>query len=76
MREITGYLPEDFYSDPDLLDRIVHPDDLHLLEAMEAGTDVDGSPVVLRLIRKDGTITWTENRSVPVFDERRRVDRS
>ncbi|MFQ5980378.1 MAG: PAS domain S-box protein [Candidatus Heimdallarchaeota archaeon] len=65
----TGYAPEEFYSDPTLGLKIVHPDDRPLLEELRENPVFDGKPVILRWIHKDGTIYWTEDRSTPVYDE-------
>ncbi len=65
---ITGYTPEEHYADPDLGFTLVHPDDRSLLDQLTGGELLD-SPVTLRWIRKDGTIIWTEQRNVPVFDD-------
>ncbi len=63
---ITGYTPEEHYADPQLGYKLVHPDDIHILE--DAASKVNGEPVVLRWIRKDGTTIWTEQRNVLIFD--------
>ncbi len=63
---ITGYTPEEHYADPQLGYKLVHPDDIHILE--DASSKVNGEPVVLRWIRKDGTTIWTEQRNVLIFD--------
>jgi PAS domain S-box-containing protein len=68
---ITGYTPEEHYADPDLGLKIVHPDDLQLLENME--TNKEGVNVVLRWIKKDGTIVWTEQKNVFIYDESGRL---
>jgi two-component system cell cycle sensor histidine kinase/response regulator CckA len=65
---ITGYTPEEHYADPDLGVKIVHPEDRALLEQVRSG-NAFGQPITLRWIRKDGTIIWTEQRNVPIYDE-------
>lgn len=74
---ILGYTPEDFYFDNGILGRLTHPDDLHkLMEANEklfAGIEEIKEPLVLRNIRKDGTLIWTETRFSPTFDENRNI---
>lgn len=65
---ITGYLPGDYYRDPDLIFKLVHPDDRHLLEGVQNNGLGPGGPSVLRWLRKDGATIWTEQRSVPLFD--------
>lgn len=56
----TGYSPDEFAQDPELLSRIVHPDDLQLfknhlredcIEAEEFSMDV-------RIMRRDGELRW------------------
>ncbi|MGC8782332.1 MAG: sensor histidine kinase, partial [Anaerolineae bacterium] len=65
---ITGYTPEDHYADPDLGLKIVHPDDRPLLEQYFQNGGVFYAPIVLRWVRKNGEIIWTEQRNVPIFD--------
>ncbi len=69
---ITGYTPEEFYTDPDLGVKIVHPDDVEKMyqatEKMLAGVSEDMGPLVFRNIRKDGTEIWTETRTRLVYD--------
>ncbi len=65
---ITGYTPEEHYADPDLGIKIVHPDDRKLLEDYFNNKGNFGSPIVMRWIRKDGTIIWTEQRNIPCYD--------
>lgn len=78
---ITGFTPEDFYNDPYLGFNIVHPDDRRQLQQSQ---DIirDGSKVravdgdqglVIRWVKKDGSIIWTETRNKPVFNEDGRV---
>ncbi|MEW5830870.1 MAG: PAS domain-containing protein, partial [Chloroflexota bacterium] len=66
---ITGYSPEEHYADPDLGFKLVHPDDRPLLEAAARGETTPGQPLVLRWVRKDGSILWTEQRNKPVLNE-------
>lgn len=65
----TGYSPEEFYADRDLGVKLVSPHDRPLLEASLRGEVPDGQPVILRWIRKDGTILWTEQRNRTVRNE-------
>ncbi len=59
---ITGYSPEEFYADNLLIMRIIHPDDVHLiLDPNVPGFKAPTEPIELRMIRKDGTIIWTEH---------------
>lgn len=66
--KITGYTPEDHYADPDLGFKIVHPDDRYILEKVAKGEIKPGEPITLRWIKKDGTVIWTEQRNIPIYD--------
>lgn len=70
---ITGYTPEEHYADPDLGVKIVHPEDRHLLQSLSEGKVNPEEPLVLRWLRKDGKIIWTEQRNVPIYDETGRL---
>ncbi len=65
---MTGYSPAEFYADPTLAVRIVHRDDLHIIAAMHRGT-VRHTPYVVRWIRRDGTVVWTEHHTTIARDE-------
>ncbi|MBI5870787.1 MAG: PAS domain S-box protein [Actinobacteria bacterium] len=65
---ITGYTPEEHYADPDLSRKIVHPDDLHLIDEIFSSPEKITAPLTIRWIRKDGRTIWTEQQNVPVFD--------
>ena len=76
VKAITGYSAEDFYSQPFLGFKIVHPEDVHLLGESEKLIksksklrNVKGPEVIVRWIKKDGSVIWTETRNKPVFDE-------
>ncbi len=66
---ITGYTPEEHYADPELGFKIVLPEDRHILEDVLNAPQAQIKPVVLRWARKDGTVIWTEQRNVPIYDE-------
>ncbi|MCX7786670.1 MAG: PAS domain S-box protein [Spirochaetes bacterium] len=67
---ITGYTPEEHYADPLLGFKIVHPEDRYLLEqTTKAEIDIR-RPLVFRWIRKDGTLIWTEQRNIPIYDKK------
>lgn len=68
---ITGYTPEEHYADPSLGVRIVHPADRARSDA--ALREPSSAPLRLRWRRKDGTVVWTEQRNVPVFEDGRLV---
>jgi len=74
-KRITGYTPEEFVTDPDLLIRIVHPDDRdfyanhhELIHDEAAGVE----KVEYRIIERDGDEHWVEHICRPVFSEDQR----
>ncbi len=66
---ITGYTPEELYTDPALGFNRLHPDDRPLLEAAIRKDTPLEMPPTFRWIRKDGTMIWSESRHVPIYDE-------
>jgi len=70
---MTGYTPEEHYADPDLGFKLVHPDDRSLLQVETTGEVESARPVVLRWVRKDGAVIWTEQRNVPIYNEAGRL---
>ncbi len=71
---VTGHSPEEFYSDPWLLLRHVHPEDRPLIEnCVERAEDFCNRPLRFRLFHPDGSLHWTEQVNVPVYDETGRM---
>lgn len=66
--KITGYTVEEHYQDPDLGFKIVHPDDRKLLENLSWEKNIT-KPLTLRWVKKDGTIAWTDQKNIPIFDD-------
>ncbi|WP_367358492.1 HD domain-containing phosphohydrolase [Mesotoga sp.] len=64
---MTGYTPEEHYSNPNLGFELVHPDDRWKLDGLSE--QVNQSPILLRWIKKNGEIIWTEQMNVPVYDD-------
>jgi PAS domain S-box-containing protein len=69
---ITGYRPEDFISEPDLLTQIVHPDDQksydehkNLIHDETAGI----TNVEYRIITRDERVRWIDHICRPLFGE-------
>ena len=65
----TGYSSAEMMADPGLLDRILHPEDRHLLLAFVEDPSVAREPISLRLIRRDGRISWHLARLRPILDD-------
>ncbi len=66
---ITGYSPEEYYTVPDLVLTLMHPDDRHLLTAVAEGRLSWDEPQVFRWVKKDGSVIWAELRNVPFYDD-------
>jgi len=70
---ITGYKPKDFYADPLLGFKMVHPNDRHLLGDFEKflkrnTSKINGPTLILRWVKKNGAVIWTETRNKPIFN--------
>ncbi len=65
---ITGYTPEEHYADPELGFKLVHPEDRHILASLSSSPDVYDEPIVLRWVRKDGVVLWTEQYNVQIYN--------
>ena len=70
-RRITGHGAEEFMTDPDLLNRIIHPEDrpLYADHRHEVVQVKKPAAVWFRIIRPDGTLRWIEHVCQPVFGE-------
>jgi len=69
-KRITGYAPEAFFHDPELLERITHPEDRatiskHIHEEME---NQMAYHVDFRIITRSGEVRWIGHLCRPVFD--------
>lgn len=64
---ILGYTPDEWYADPSMWRKLVHPDDLDRLQAAER---LGGFPegIEYRMIAKDGRIVWVHDRSRLISD--------
>jgi PAS domain S-box-containing protein/diguanylate cyclase (GGDEF)-like protein len=63
---LIGYAPEEHYADPELGAKIVHPDDAAVYQRWLE--DPAPGRLVLRWIHKDGSVVWSEQRNVPIYD--------
>jgi PAS domain S-box-containing protein len=64
---ITGYTPENFYADPDLGYKLVHPEEHEQIETLKHPSDL-AVPSTMRWMHKDGTVTWINQQLVPIYD--------
>ena len=65
---VTGYSPSEFRAQPELLYRIIHPDDRHLMTAHRHDVEhEDEAAVDFRIVRRDGEIRWIAHGCRAVF---------
>ena len=67
---ITGYTSEEIIADPDLLIRMVHPDDRQFYEEHQGNVhDESAGPISIeyRIISRDGSEHWLEHVCRPLF---------
>ena len=67
---LTGYTMEEFESDPELLVRIIHPDDTPVFQQHRHSAVQDRHPVELhfRILHRNGSIRWMAHLCQPVLD--------
>jgi two-component system sporulation sensor kinase C len=71
---VTGYTPEEYYADNTLLVKLIHPDDRMLLNDFIKNLPHSiAVPLTLRLVRKDKTTLWIEQKCVPIYDEKGQI---
>jgi PAS domain S-box-containing protein len=67
---VTGYEPEEYYADNTLLFRVIHPADRHLFNKFINNLPHSlETPLTMRIIRKDNTTLWIEQKCVPFYDK-------
>ncbi|MHB8629935.1 MAG: PAS domain-containing protein [Aggregatilineales bacterium] len=67
--ELIGYSPADFYADPELALKLVHPDDRLMVEQSAHYNNRPILPLVLRWLAKDNRVVWMEQRTIPILDD-------
>ncbi|GIW06509.1 MAG: hypothetical protein KatS3mg060_1314 [Dehalococcoidia bacterium] len=70
---VFGYAPEEWYRDPELGVKICHPEDRATLVARRSPSELTTAPIVVRMIRKDGRVIWTEHRINPLLDDQGQI---
>jgi two-component system, sensor histidine kinase and response regulator len=64
---VLGYRPDEWYADPELWSKIVHPEDR---ERLDVESDAEGpSASSYRLLAKDGRTVWVHDRSTLIVDD-------
>jgi two-component system sensor histidine kinase UhpB len=74
-KRITGYSPEEFIADPDLLIRIIHPNDRRSFEEHHRVVHDESAGVKnieYRIIARDGSEHWIDHVCRPLFGQNSR----
>jgi two-component system, cell cycle sensor histidine kinase and response regulator CckA len=71
---ITGRRADEFYSNPNLITEIIHPDDrtIYKIHEQNSLTETDEGYLEFRVIRPDGELRWIEHVCQAVFDDAER----
>ncbi len=66
--KITGYVPDDFYEHPALMNEIVIPEDRHIFIGHKHDIEENGTsrPIEFRVLHKDGSVRWLNHTCQPV----------
>ncbi|MFA6062330.1 MAG: diguanylate cyclase [Gallionella sp.] len=69
--QISGYTAAEFYASPQLLTRIIHPDDLpyYIGHIHKISTQGLSEPLDFRIYTKSGELRWLSHVCQPVYDE-------
>ncbi len=67
--DLCGYSAAEFFDNPQLILDIIHGDDSLLLQQYIDAGDFS-KPLALRCLRRDGSVIWLEQRSLPSYDGR------
>jgi two-component system sporulation sensor kinase C len=66
----TGYSAEEYYKNNNLIFNLIHPDDISMLNDFITNLPYSIElPLTLRLVRKDNTTLWIEQKCVPIYNE-------
>ena len=71
IRSLLGYTQEEWMANPDLMMKIIHPDDLQFVIDADIETDKSGEPFVVeyRAFTKTGEMIWIHDEAILVFDQ-------
>jgi len=69
IERMSGYAPADFYADPQLGRKLIHPDDREILMDVLAGGPSARESVEIRWTARDGHVVVTEHRLNAICDE-------
>jgi diguanylate cyclase (GGDEF)-like protein/PAS domain S-box-containing protein len=69
--DLTGYDQQTFYDTPNLMNQLIHPDDMAIWKRHMHSVNNNGTPESfdLRLLSKDGSTVWFNHTCMPVSDK-------
>ncbi|WP_321474701.1 response regulator [uncultured Paludibaculum sp.] len=67
---VSGYRPEEFYADSELMINVAHPDDRALARRTLQAELPKAPAVTLRWLHRNGAVSWVEQRSALVHNRR------
>jgi len=70
---VSGYAPADFFADPGLMERLIHPDDRAAWNTHRLTSEDGASVLTFRLLRRGGGERWIEHTCKPVHDRSGRL---
>lgn len=65
---ISGYAPAEFFADPELMERLIHPDDLSNWRSHASNAEGRVGPLMFRLRSRQQGERWIEHICTPVYD--------
>ena len=71
VEDLLGYTPEEYMSDPNILEKHLHPADRERVLAEDVRTEETGEPfrVEYRVLTRDGRVAWIRDEALLVRDE-------
>ena len=66
---ITGYSPAEYMHDPDMWEKVIHPEDKVKLKKIRVASHCNYVSCKLRWLRKDGKLIWMEHHDTQHFNK-------
>jgi PAS domain S-box-containing protein len=66
---MTGYTPDEYYGDPQLGEKLIHPEDQSEMNRIYDLNKGQVTQSTLRWVRKDGRNIWIEQTNTPIYDD-------
>lgn len=71
IESLLGYTQEEWMTDPELMTRVIHPEDLQFMLDEDMRTDKTGEPFVVeyRAFHRDGHMIWVHDEAILIHDQ-------